>query len=239
MAVKTKKIIEFSDGQKEAIVYLPSNYILTKEEKEKADKIDKIIEEEIKKINREFQYSTDSSIKKNSLLKWKWLSKRLKKLIHFLQKNGLKDKDLRDNIVWIPIRQYLCEELSSGSGKREGTHKDHYRKVYLLSKIKGLKWINSWAGWDAFADRGDAILQYPEIFSELEKRFSSVTKDLSGKDYQFIAKQLIKYTPMFGEKRKSLSSLSSDKLSLIAQKVFEDYEGYRNKKVQKSYPNRK
>ena len=224
MAVKSKKVINFSDGAKEVPVYLPVESVLTKDAKETADNLDRIMESEIEEVNMRFQ-SLDDSVKKNQLSKWKWWSVELKKLIQVLRKNGLKDKDIKDNIVWIPIGQYLCDELSCGTDtRRAGTHKDHYRKVYLLSEIEGLNWINSWSGWDAFADRGDAILQYPEIFSELEKVFSKIASELEKKDYQYIAKKLVEYIPMSGDKRKSVSSLSSDALSSIAQKIFVDYQ---------------
>ena len=230
MAVKIKKIIKFEEGPKEVNSYLPADSALTKGEKEKADQIYEIIKTEVNKINKEFQ-KIKVSLRKDGFSKWKWLSERLKKLIPLLKKNGMKGKDFEDNLIWVSIGQHLCKDLSKGMDtRRSGTHKDHYRKVYLLSEIEGINWINSWLGWDAFADRGDAILQNPKIFLELDKKFHNFTKELKTKDYQFIAKKLIEHMPMSGVDRKSISSITSKDLALIAEKVFEDYHQERQKR---------
>jgi hypothetical protein len=209
----------------EATIYLPEDVLLTRERREKADKLDKALKTEIDKINEDFD-QLDDQIKKKEIRKWRWLGNKINNLLKTNTVEKLIEDTDRDNyVIWPAIGQYLRDELKRGfeDTKRSGTKNDHYRKCYALATIPGTDWITSWVGWDAFTDRGDQLVYSKKLMHVMEKKFSKISPELSSKDYKLIAKLLVSYIPSKSKLPSNIDAMNEEELEKIVDSVYTEF----------------
>lgn len=227
MTVKVRRKIEAMGTEFEATVYLPEDAPpLTKERREKANKLESILKAETEKINREYD-TLDKKIKNNEIEKWRWLGE---KLYNILKSVPLIERNDIDNYhIWPAIGQHLREELSRGLNdkKRSGTKNDHYRKCWALYTIPGTDWITSWVGWDAFTDRGEQLVYSKRLMPLLEEKFSSLKGKLRPDDFKQIAKLTVRYIPTQAKTPTDIDSMPQTKLVEIADSVYQDFLKYK------------
>jgi hypothetical protein len=222
MAVKIRRKIEAMGGEFEATIYLPEDLLLTKERREKADKLDSVLKAEVGNINMEYE-SLDEQTKNSEIKKWRWLGEKLDFILRSVEL--IEQSDLDNHNIWPAIGQHLRKELSRGldDKKRSGTKKDHYRKCWALYTTPGTDWITSWVGWDAFTDRGEQLVYSKRLMPLLGARFSSLAGKLGADDFKEIAKLTVKYIPTQAKTPKDIDSMPETTLVEIAKSIYHDF----------------
>jgi len=222
MVVKVKRKEILLGKEYETKIYLPEDVLLTRDRRLKADRLDEILENEAAKINKEFEQIKEE-IKKSNIQKWRWLGKK----INFILKNisSIEKTDIDNNVIWPAIGQYLRDELKRGldDKKRSGTKNDHYRKCWALATIPGTEWISSWVGWDAFTDRGDQLVYSKKLMPLMKQKFENISPQLSSKEYQFIAKLLIKQIPTKAKLPTNIDAMDVEDIKKIIDAVYTEF----------------
>jgi len=226
MTVKVKRKIEALGSEFYTSIYLPEDMYLTRDRREKADKLDEVLKAKVNVINFEYEH-LDKRIKNSEINKWKWLGSKIDQILFSTALIEKIDKD--NHHIWPAIGQYLRPELSRGldDKKRSGTKSDHYRKCWALATLPGTEWITNWIGWDAFTDRGEQLAYSGRLLPLLEKKFKGYSHQLKGDDYKQIAKLLVEHIPTKSKTPKDIESLSDSKLDEIAEAVYKDFSDKR------------
>lgn len=203
--------------------YLPET-VLTREEREKADRLDAKIKEYTVEINKSFEKFKKT--KPQEIEKWRWLGGQIDLLLRRVKE--IEQKDIDNNSIWLAIGQFLSNDLRRNDDvKRLGTAKDHLRKCWLLFKSKSTRWIKNWAGWDALVDRGEQLVLDKRLLGVLEEVFLKDKDLLSSRDYQYIFKKLAEKIPSSGGK-KELDLIKLPELKKIAKSVKKDWSDNKN-----------
>ena len=223
MTVKVRRMIKAMGTEFEATVYLPEGPDLTKDRREKADKLDCILQAEVGKINREYD-TLDKKTKNTEIEKWRWLGGKLDNILSSVALI-IEQSDKNNYYIWPAVGQHLRKELSRGldDNKRSGTKKDHYRKCWALYTIPGTDWITSWVGWDAFTDRGEQLVYSERLMPLLGEKFSNLKGKLGPDDFKEIAKLTVKYIPTQAKTPKDIDSMPETTLIEIAQSIHRDF----------------
>lgn len=226
MTVKVRRKTQAMGAEFEATVYLPEDVLLTRDRREKADKLDRILKAEAEKINREYD-TLDKRTKNSEIEKWRWLGKKLDDILRSTPLIEQSDKD--NHCIWPAIGQYLRKELSRGldDRKRSGTKNDHYRKCWALYSMPGTNWMTSWVGWDAFTDRGEQLVYSKRFMPSLEEKFSSLKGKLKPDDFKQIAKLTVRYIPTQAKTPTDIDSMPETKLLEIAEAVYQGFLKYK------------
>jgi len=222
MTVKVKRKRQIMGKEVEVTLYLPEDILLTRDRREKADKLDLILKTEVEKINNEYEM-LDKKIKSNEIEKWRWLGGKLNIILESV--SLIEDSDKTNHNIWPAIGQYLRKELKRGveDKKRSGTKNDHYRKCWALYVIPGTQWVNSWVGWDAFTDRGEQLVYSKRFIELLGQRFDTYGEKLSPEDFKEIAKLSVKYIPTQARNPADINSMPEKKLEEIGDKIYNDF----------------
>jgi hypothetical protein len=221
MVVKIKKKIDVMGEEREITHYLPEDVPLTRDRREKADRLDEELKKIVNEINKQYE-KLDGGIKNNELNKWKWLGREIDKT--FKSVKNLDQIDVDNDSIWPAIGQYFRKELKRGfDARRSGTKKDHCRKCWLLATLPDLDWINSWSGWDAFVDRGEQLVMSKKIMPILKERFSRIVLDLKPRDYQKIAKKITESIPSGTDAPTDIDSMSNEEITKIVDCVYEEF----------------
>lgn len=231
MTVKVRRQIKAMGAEFEATLYLPEDAPLTKDRREKADKLDSILKAEAEKINREYG-TLDKRTKNSEIGKWRWLGEKLYNILKSIPL--IEQNDIDNYHIWPAIGQHLRRELSRGldDKKRSATKNDHYRKCWALYAMPGTDWITSWVGWDAFTDRGEQLVYSKRLMPLLEEKFSSLKGKLRPDDFKQIAKLTVRYIPTQAKTPTDIDSMPQTKLVEIADSVYQDFLKYKeNDKV--------
>lgn len=220
MAVIIREYIDFGSGLAEVKTFLPKG-ILSKSEREQAQRLDSILKTIVEDINQEYN-ALDRKIKNNEIDKWRWLGGRIDEILSI---PFISEKDKEYHHIWPAIGQYLRHELSRGlkDRKRSGTKNDHYRKCWALATLPGTEWITSWIGWDALTDRGEQLAYSGKLLPLLEKRFAGFGGKLTPDDFKEIAKLLVAYVPTKARTPKDIEYVPEDKLVEIADAVYDGF----------------
>jgi len=206
-------------------LYKPEEILLTEEVREKANLLDKELKSAAARIDRGYKL-LPQNIKHNEFQKWMWLGNQIKNLIPELKKlNYLDDKDIDNNLFWSALGQYLNQDLRRGVlTKRSGTNKDHYRKCWLLATSKNTEWITTWGGWDAFVDRAEQLVGKEKVMLAINKWFKlSSIRSIKTRDYQAIAKSLVKHFPSGVKKPKLIEMIPQPEVDGIVKSVCEEH----------------
>ena len=222
MTVKARRKIEVMGSEVEATVYLPEDVLLTKDRREKAEKLDSVLKSEVAKINKEYD-ALDRKTKNDEIAKWRWLGSKLDNILNSV--SAIEQNDIENHHIWPAIGQHLREELSRGldDKKRSGTKKDHYRKCWALYHTPGTDWVTSWVGWDAFTDRGEQLVYSERLMPLLEARFGKIKDRLKAEDFKQIAKLTVKHIPTQAKTPKDIDSMPETKLAEIADSIYQEY----------------
>lgn len=198
--------------------YVPET-VLTREIREKADLLDEKIKKNVDLINESFKKLKAGRL--DEIDKWRWLGEQVDNILNNV--DGIEQKDIDNNIIWLAIGQYLSDDLRrSDDIKRSGTAKDHLRKCWLLFKTKNTNWINNWAGWDALVDRGEQLVSDERLLRTLDLVFIKHKKFLSSRDYQYIFKKVAENVPSGGS-RKDLDLIKPAELRKIVESVEKEW----------------
>lgn len=229
MTVKVKRRVQEFGQEYETTIYLPEDALLTREERERADRLDEILQKKTKTINEKFD-SLGIEIRRNEIKKWRWLGKEIDDLLGEVKE--IQQRDIDRNLIWPAIGQYLREELRRGyeDEKRSGTKKDHYRKCWSLATLPGTKWITSWVGWDAFTDRGEQLAQSKKLLPRMEKKFSNIDPPLNSNDFKLIAKLLVKHIPTKEKKPVDIEGMTGGDLKKVVGLVYKEFTKLRSDK---------
>lgn len=207
--------------EREITHYIPEDVPLTRERREKADRLDEELKRAVKEINKRYDDLTPGD-KKNELKKWRWLGKEIDNLLK--KTKNLDQIDVDNNTIWPAFGQYFREELKRGfDARRSGTKKDHYRKCWLLATIPDLEWISSWSGWDAFIDRGEQLVMSKKIMPILKERFSGIVSKLKPKDYQKIAKKITELIPSGTTEPVNIDLMEEQEVRKIVDSVYKEF----------------
>jgi len=227
MTVRVRRKIQVMGREFEATIYLPEDVLLTKERREKADKLDHILKAEVGKINKEYDILNEE-IRNNEIKKWRWLGEKLDYILTSIKL--IEQSDIDNYHIWPAVGQHLRKELSRGldDEKRSGSKKDHYRKCWALFITPDTEWVTSWVGWDAFTDRGEQLVYSKRLMPLLSKRFGEPNKKLESEDFKEIAKLTVKYIPTQAKTPKDIDSMPEATLIEIVESIYRDFSKARD-----------
>lgn len=195
--------------------FFPEGVPPTHNEREKSERLDKILKLKGEQINNQYRISVRDKLL-DDIDKWRWLGGQINELL--INTKEIDRIDIDNNYIWPAISQYLIPELKRDSdSKRFGTPKDHLRKCWLLSKTRGTKWIKNWAGWDALVDRGEQLHSEP-LLLELEKVFMKHIDNIDSRDYQIIFRLVAEKIPSYG-RIKDITLIKKNGLRKIAEDI--------------------
>lgn len=228
MTVKVKRKKQIMGKEVEVTVYLPEEVLLTRDRRERADKLDQTLKAEVEKINKEYE-KLDKKIKVKEIEKWRWLGARIDSILKPIY--SIAENDIANNNIWPAIGQYFRKELRRGvdDRKRSGTKNDHYRKCWALYVIPGNQWIGSWVGWDAFTDRGEQLVYSKKFIQLLGQKFNTYVGKLNSEDFKEIAKLSVKYIPTQVRNPADIDSMPDRKLADIVEYIYRDFSKIRGK----------
>jgi len=222
MTVKVKRKKQIMGKEVEVTVYLPEEVLLTRDRREKADKLDKVLKAEVERINKEYE-TLNKKIKVSEIEKWRWLGSKMDNILKSI--SLIEETDITNNNIWPAIGQYFRQELRRGldDRKRSGTKNDHYRKCWALHVIPGTEWITSWVGWDAFTDRGEQLVYSKKFIQLLGQKFNTYAGKLRSEDFKEIAKLSVKYIPTQVRNPADVDSMPGKKLEDIAESIYSEF----------------
>lgn len=220
MTVKVSKQITVMGKTFQAPHYLPQEIPPTREERKKADDLDRSLRDKISEINKKYKKLIKPK-RLSEIEKWRWIGEQIENIL--IKVKEIEKKDIDSNLIWLAVNQYLDEELKrEADQKRTGTAKDHLRKCWLLYKSRGTKWIKNWAGWDALVDRGDQLATDDRLLLALESVFLRHIEKLDSRDYQTIFRLVADKIPS-GSGRKELSLMKKNELEKIAEVIEKEW----------------
>ncbi len=179
MAVIVIKRIQIGDSFEDLKTFQPSG-ALTKQDRERAEQLDKILQTEILDITEEVFMKTKNT--RGVMKRFYTLGQKIRKLV---DNNDLILKaDVDSGIIWDAVWQYLPDTMRpKGStdnvpySEKRQRRKDHLTLCYEISEFKWseVKWIRRWDDWFRIASR-PGIVRDKRIFFALRNAISTLEK---------------------------------------------------------------
>jgi len=183
---------------------------LSREDIEKAKKLDKYLEQKMKKIFKEMKGGGFLDMK--ALRKWHALGRKLS----FVDNRSLVNaEDVKNGYIWLAIRQHCPLELLPKSTKRtdvgattgarrEGKKYDHLHYCYQCGKYnwKDISWVGDWFNWITLME-SPGLMRDPRVIPLMKEIVNSLGRPLSKKEFRAFAKSLRKFFSTKGEYRET------------------------------------
>lgn len=179
---------------------------VTNAEKEKADRLDEFIGEEIRKLK--------GVITRRGLLKFKERKGALKlwhqvgKALQFVDNKKIispEDRRLVWDTIWYHVEKEFPELPPKKHISRRGTHRDHFLQCYRVGKLswKAVSKSVSWRDWMDFFDsktisEDQRVLDW--VFKNINKEADKLTSDSMRKFFYALKREFLgKDTTVFSE----------------------------------------
>lgn len=190
MAVIVREMVDFGDGLREVKAYYPKG-ILSKAQREKADRLDAILSEALASVAASIQAELADG---PDLEKWHALGRGLQ----FLRDPTLVDPADLEGDVWRAVRQRCPEFLrprgsdsAKSEARRAGGSLDHYRFCYAVGafELADIAWMRRWSDWITLVE-SPGILRDMRILGSLNAALGPRGSSLTRLQFRRLAKEL-------------------------------------------------
>lgn len=227
MAVIVRKKIMINGKEITMTPFLGEGQI-TKDEMEKAKKLDNYLERKMEQILIEMK--KEKLLNVEALRKWHALGEKLS----FVEdKTLLNPKDINNGYIWLAIRQHCpLELLPKGSYKtdigattgarREGKKYDHFHYSYQLGryKWKDINWVGEWFNWITLME-SPGLMRDSRIIPTMRQIVKSMGRTITKNEFRAFAKSLRKFFSTKGEYRDTSGISDSEVRNIITKSAKE------------------
>lgn len=197
---------------------------ITKEEMEKARKLDKYLANKMNLIFEEMR--KEGFLNLGALQKWHALGEKLS----FIEDRSLVNpEDVINGYIWLAIRQQCPLQLlpkgtqkidvsATTGARREGKKYDHLHYCYQLGKYKweDINWVGNWFNWITLME-SPGLMRDPRIIPIMKEIVNRLGRTITKNEFRAFAKSLRKFFST-KEAYRDTSSLSKSKIREIITK---------------------
>lgn len=172
MAIILREYVTLSGERSEIKVFYPSG-ALSKEERERAEKLDDFLRTEMPKVATRILEQVASDKKNYPLFKWHSFGKELREIA---ARKLVSPLDVKSGMIWEAVWQHLPESLRPSRTKKEkrlfsktrASGRDHLSICYALGAYdeQDIRWIRRWDDWCQIHYRA-GIVQDKRVFDIL------------------------------------------------------------------------
>jgi len=197
---------------------------ITKDEMEKAKKLDKYLEKKMKQILEEMK--KERLLNAEALRKWHALGEKLS----FVEdKTLVNPKDINNGYIWLAIRQHCPLELlpkgthktdigATTGARREGKKYDNFHYCYQLGryKWKDINWVGEWFNWITLME-SPGLMRDPRIIPAMRQIVKCMGRTITKNEFRAFAKSLRKFFST-KEAYRDTTNISNSKIREIIKK---------------------
>lgn len=201
---------------------------LTKEDMEKARKLDKYLEQKMNQIFKEMK--RERLLNTNALKKWHALGE---KLSFIDDKSLVKPEDVNNRYIWRAIRQHCPLELlprgtpKTGVGatkgaRRDGRKYDHLHYCYQCGKYswEDISWVGNWFNWITLME-SPGLMRDPRVIPAMKQIVKSLGRTITKNEFRAFAKSLRKFFSTKGEYRDTSGISDAEIIEIITKSARE------------------
>lgn len=198
MAVLVRETATLNGQEVETRVYKPSGR-LSKEDRERADRLDEVLAERIPSLGAEIEDDLEEG---DDLLRKRYLlGRKLRDIVE--NRELVKQSDLDNGYIWEAVWQYLPDSLRPAGSVDDESYSDReYRREgmfslsYKLSDYEWseIAWIERWHDWYELASR-PGVLRDQRVLKELGDQIRALEKYPAKEEFQRIVKGLTEAFP--------------------------------------------
>jgi len=173
---------------------------ITKDDMDKARKLDKYLEEKTIQIFEEMR--KEKLLDANALRKWHALGEKLS----FINDKSLVDpEDVNNGYIWLAIRQHCPMELlpkgtkrtevgATTGARREGKKYDHLHYSYQCGKYnwEDISWVGNWFNWITLME-SPGLMRDPRIIPIMREIVNRLGRTITKNEFRAFAKALRKF----------------------------------------------
>lgn len=181
---------------------------ITKDDMEKARKLDKYLPKKMSQIFEEMK--KEKFFDTNALRKWHALGEKLS----FVDDRSLVNiEDVTNGYIWLAIRQHCPTELlprgtqrtdvgATTGARREGKKYDHLHYCYRCGKYswKDISWVGNWFNWITLME-SPGLMRDPRVIPATRRIVKSLRQTITKTEFRAFAKSLRKFFSTKGEYR--------------------------------------
>jgi hypothetical protein len=201
---------------------------ITKDEMEKARRLDKYLEKKMKQILQEMK--EEGALKAEALRKWHALGEKLS----FIEdKTLVNPKDINNGYIWLAIRQHCPLELlprgtyktdieATTGARREGKKYDHFHYCYQLGryKWKDINWVGEWFNWITLME-SPGLMRDLRIIPAMRQIVKNMGRTITKNEFRAFAKGLRKFFSTKGAYRDTSGISDSEVRDIIIKSAKE------------------
>lgn len=192
--VRRKAII---NGKEIIITPFSGDGKITKDDMEKARRLDKYLEQKMNHILKEMK--REEYLNANALKKWYALGE---KLSFVNDKSLVNPEDVNNGYIWRAIRQHCPLELlprgtqktdvgATTKARREGKKYDHLHYCYQLGRHKweDINWVGEWFNWITLME-SPGLMRDPRVLPIMKQIIRSLGRTITKNEFRAFAKSL-------------------------------------------------
>jgi hypothetical protein len=223
MAVIVRRKVEVN-GEKIIMTPFLGEGKITKDDMEKARKLDKYLEQKMNQIFKEMK--GEKLLNTNALKKWHALGKNLS----FVDDKSLVNaEDVNNGYIWRAIRQHCPLELlpkgtqktdvgATTGARREGKKYDHLHYCYQCGKYswENINWVGNWFNWITLLE-SPGLMRDPRVIPAMKQVVKSLGQTITKNEFRAFAKNLRKFFSTKGEYRDTSGISDAEIIKIITK----------------------
>ena len=201
---------------------------ITKDDMEKAKKLDRYLEQKMSQIFKEMKKAKLFNI--NALRKWHALGKELS----FVDDRSLVNaEDVNNGYIWLAIRQHCPTKLlpkgtkrtgvgATTGARREGKKYDHLHYCYQCGKYswENISWVGNWFNWITLME-SPGLMRDPRVIPAMKQVVKSLGRLITKSEFRAFAKNLRKFFSTKGEYRDTSGISDAEIIKIITKSARE------------------
>jgi len=201
---------------------------ITKEDMEKARKLDNYLAKKMKEIFKEMK--REKLFNMNALRKWHALGKKLS----FVDDKSLVNaEDVNNGYIWLAIRQYCPMELlpkgtkrtdvgATTGARREGKKYDHLHYCYQCGKYswEDISWVGNWFNWITLIESPGLMRDF-RVIPAMKQIVKDLGRSITKNEFRAFAKNLRKFFSTKGKYRDTSGMRDAEIIKIITKSAKE------------------
>jgi len=201
---------------------------ITRDDMEKARKLDKYLEQEMTQTFEEMK--KERLFNARALKKWHALGKKLS----FVDDRSLVNaEDVNNGHIWLAIRQHCSLKLlpkgtpKTGIGattgaRREGKKYDHLHYCYQCGKYswEDISWVGNWFNWITLME-SPGLIRDSRVMPAMKQIVKSLGRTITKNEFRALAKSLRKFFSTKGEYRDTIGISDAEITRIITKSAKE------------------
>ena len=201
---------------------------ITKNDMEKARKLDKYLEQKMNQIFKEMK--KERLLNTNALKKWHALGEKLS----FVDDKSLVNaEDVNNGYIWLAIRQHCPLELlpkgtqktemgASTGARREGKKYDHLHYCYQCGKYnwQDIKWVGNWFNWITLME-SPGLMRDPRVIPAMKQVVKSLGRTITKNEFRAFAKRLRNFFSTKGKYRDTTNISDAEIIEIVTKSARE------------------